>query len=260
MRPQSRLIAITLVALVALTGCLGTDEPELQEDAQAPMEPEAQRGEPRLQRGPIETHQDDDGWVAVQGINITNGLGATTEATIRLSAPAGGISLDHDEDRPAGDLAPGTGYWIQITLRAKGDTEEQARRGVQSMRLAHTDELAGERLTLATEVTYREQDPANLTDVDPEGLLGAGADNRHARIRAHVPPGPHYEARAETSTGGVSIAGAFPTAEARTTTGGVSLVLFPWTSGTVVAETGSGGVSVVLQGGADNGYDVTADT
>lgn len=258
MRGKGAGLLVLALLTAGLAGCLGT-ETELQDEATPVEEPEAQRGEPRIEKDPIETHQDGDEWVAIQGINITNGMGGAAEVTLTLRAPAGGLSADHAEDRPVGELATGTGYWIQLTLRARGETEEQARQGVQSMRLVHEDELQGSHLKLTTKVTVPEEDPANVTELDPESLLGSTSTSRQARIQAHVPQGPLYHVDASTRAGGVSINGAFPDVTARADAGGVSLSILAWTSGTLAASTEAGGVSIDMLGGPSNGYDVTAD-
>lgn len=267
------LLAILLV-LAPLTGCITGDDIAEAFDRDAsdrdgdglrdeprpgPGDP-ATHGPPTVDRGEIHTQEKGDMWEARQSINITNDMGGALEVSYAVTVPAGGIAASHQAPHQADQDDAPEGYRTHIVLRAQAVTEEQARQGVRSMELEHSDTLEGTTLHLRTEVRTLPQGPGDAADLDPADVVGATATTRSAGVELHLPDGPHYALDLATGAGGIAATGAFPTVHATTGAGGIDLGLVPWASGTVTAETQAGGVAITLDGGSANGYDAQATT
>ena len=108
------------------------------------------------------------GFTASRVVTISNDDAGASRAVVSLAVPNGSLNS-----------SPGSsGYQIQVTLSAEGDTEQEARAKLASMSVAHRDGVGGDTLYLQNEI--------ELAPV-------ANGENRIATVTATLPAALSYE-------------------------------------------------------------------
>jgi hypothetical protein len=234
--------------------------------------------------GAIETRLEPTqlGWVAEQTISITNDFAGAQRALAAFSVPAGGIHVE-GWSRDA--------YEITLRLQGRGATEMGARGFIEHMIVEHLDLLFDDgQLQLATKVVFEDYDEDGVPFVQFGG-------SRSADVFVRIPSGPGLELTLAAASAdlavtalearalGLSAASGDITVDARaevlvadaasgditidtdardvrldTASGDITASLTPTGSGSIVADTASGDIMIMVPGDARYGYDVIADT
>lgn len=290
----ARVLPALLLLLTAFlaSGCVTEEDPPAEDSGDATSGDDAQaggsaptptpaattgtanagtHGQFKRTESAVTVRQDGSQYVATKTVTLTNGASGASAIDLALDTINGGI-----------DVAPSgtSGYEVVATLQGRASSEQAARDTLAKLKVVHEDRLASGRLTLDTEIQFPSQS---------NGLAGS--------LKARVPAAPDLRVTADTSNGGVAVSGlSGPAATLSTTNGGISLAgdfttatlstsnggidvdgavnilratttngdidgsVAPTASGTMTLETTNGLIDLVLEGGADHGFDATADT
>lgn len=168
--------------------------------------------------------------VARKLVTIVNDFGGASVAQVGLSTPNGSVIACN---RRAG------GYGSKLMLEARAPTEADARRGLDSITVNHTDTLAANTLRLNTTVNF------GSLSTGPGGLPVSEANNiqRLAAIVAGLPPAAAYAITPSGSNGDVRVSGlSGSTADLSASNGSVTLD-GRWDNATLNTQNGIASVS-----------------
>ncbi len=280
-----RIHALLLAFAVVGAGCL--DGADLDSDGDGLSDAR----EEQLGTDPYDSDTDDDGipdgaehpeqgrarevdW-QTQGPDITldptsGGYRGTIIHTISNDWPSVGGRLRSAAG--SGDIGASGGapeYTVVVTLTARGPSEDEVRRALDTMHVLHSD-IIHSQVHVDTWIEYDDYNP-------PSGGIVSIGNSRHARIDADYPDGADYEFDTgsgdiqandmagdslEFDTGSGDITGGdltFHDVRADAGSGDITLDITP-RGGEVEADTGSGDVTIQVPGAARFGYDVWVDT
>lgn len=145
-------------------------------------------------------------------VTLVNDFGAATQAQVDLATPNGSVIACPRS---------GGGYGLKLMLESRAPTEADARRGLDSITVNHTDTLAANLLRLNTSVQF-----GSLSTTG--GLPGMGSDGsniqRTAAIVSGLPASASYAISPNGANGAVRVSGLNgSTADLGTSNGPVSL-------------------------------------
>ena len=220
-------------------------------------------------------------WKASKTVTVANSLAGVEELTqILANGPGDVVFMPWSEPR----------YEIIVTLSARASSEDDARAGVDSMHVIHSDIGYGaDVVEILTGLEYDDWRPSPLV---PGIHVGGG---RSADIEVHISqPGAfkvvaaagsgdlslhgviadnivatagsgdlYIEGRAGTVTadagsGDIELEVATPFLMVKTGSGDISATVDPTADGPIVASAGSGDIELRLATGSDHGYFITA--
>jgi hypothetical protein len=209
------------------------------------------------------------GFTATRVVTLSNDDGGATAAVASLANPVGGITSS----------AGTSGYQIQVTLRADGSTEQQARDALASMSVVHRDGLGAGTLyldnevkfapysqnnanrtatvaaTLPPDLDYRLGEYAGVGAVTSTGLSGELAELITGTGDATL-SGTWDEVDAEAGTGDVTVSGDIASLQAATSTGSVSATLPGMRETDAELYTSVGSIDVTVSTAAGAGFDL----
>ncbi len=204
-------LAIVLVA-ISLAGCVdqqadthampGAELPPARAadsfEAKPPHEPAQSgsetrpHGEPKRSDGSVETElaTNAPGWRATQQVTISNDFGGASWSDLAVDNSAGSVTIQPWDQ---------AGYLVTVVLEARGTTEEEARRTLQTMHVVHRDQLGDDRLNLATDIQYDQTStPIGTIDIN---------SGRAATVVVQVPSAPGFDVNVDVSSADVLVKG-----------------------------------------------------
>lgn len=161
----------------------------------------ATHGQPARTDGAVEVSRDGNNYVARRRVEIRNDFGGASRADVTLTVPNGEVVA----------LANGGGgYGMELVLEARAGSEADARRGLDSISVTHSDALASGTLTLNTAVQFAALEAG--TSPLPGGIsIGGGGGSttieRQASLVAGLPPAASYALKPSASNGEVRVSG-----------------------------------------------------
>lgn len=260
-----RTLTCLFLALAGLTACGGGGGGNAPLDARGGTAREFSREESAVTALPNTS----GGFTATQVVTLSNDDGGATAAVVSLASPVGGITSSGGT----------SGYQIQVTLRADGPTEQQARDALASMSVEHRDGLGAGTLyldnkvafapysrnnanrtatvaaTLPSDLDYRLGEYASVGTVTSTGLAGELAELATGTGDATL-SGTWDEVHAEASTGDVTVSGDIASLQAATSTGSVAATLPGARDTRAELYSSVGSIDVTVSGISGAGFDL----
>jgi hypothetical protein len=254
MAPVRRLFPLLVVAALA-AGCLVDQPSTFSGDPAEPGVPEGSNAgtarahsSPQRDDGAVEVKSEGGQTVARRTVTISNDFGGAARSHVVLGSFNGAIVVK---------TSPDGGYRFTAEMHGRGQSEQEARRALDLLRLQNTDDLRAGELELSFALTANTPATLPLPVVLPDGA------NNGASYTLWLPPQPAHDLeagtsngaivseglhgprlKAGTSNGAIASDGGFDQVEARTSNGAISL---EGTFNDVDAQTSNGAIAVDLR-------------
>lgn len=165
-------------------------------------------------------------------VTVVNDFGGASAAQVDLSTPNGGV---------VACPRSGGGYGLKLMLQSRAPTEADARRGLDSIVVNHTDTLSGTTLRLGTTVQF------NSLATGGVGGVGATPDpgniQRSASIVGGLPPTASYALTATGANGDARSSGLSGSSAKLTSTNGSATLDTRWETANLSTTNGIASVS-----------------
>ncbi len=180
--------------------------------------------QPQRSDGGVEISRDGSQFVAKKLVTIANDFGAATAADVTLATQNGAVTACANS---------GGGYGTRVMLEARASSESEARRGLDSLTVNHTDSLAAGTLRLNTTVQF------GSLAASPLPGMGSSTDiQRQASLVAGLPTTASYAMTPSSSNGAVQVAGLSGTTAALSTSNGAVTLDGRWNTATLDNDNG----------------------
>lgn len=186
----------------------------------------------------VEISRSGDQYVARKRVSLGNDFGGAGQAQVTLTTSNGDVTALANQ---------GGGYGIEVQLEARASSESEARRGLDSLSVEHTDTLAAGSLRLDTQVQFGSLDAPDspLPGGISVGVGGTGSAEiqRSGTLVVGLPSSVSYVLTPSTSNGSVRASGlSGSTADLSSSTGAATLN-GRWDTATLSSATGLVSVS-----------------
>lgn len=165
-------------------------------------------------------------------VTVVNDFGGASAAQIDLGTPNGGVIACPRS---------GGGYGLKLMLQSRAPTEADARRGLDSITVNHTDTLAGTTLRLGTTVQFNSLASGGV------GGVGATPDpgniQRSASMVGGLPPSASYALTATGANGDARASGLSGSSAKLSTTNGSATLDTRWDTASLSTTNGIASVS-----------------
>ena len=187
---------------------------------------------------PVEISRSGDQYVARKRVSLGNDFGGASQAQVTLGTSNGAVTALANQ---------GGGYGIEVQLEARASSESEARRGLDSLSVEHTDTLAAGSLRLTTRVQFGSLDAPGTPLPGGISVGGGGTGSseiqRSGSIVAGLPPSASYVLTPSSSNGSARASGLSGSAADLSVSNGAVTLNGRWDTATLSSANGLVSVS-----------------